>query len=118
MTEPNHGDALGTSIRESVGGRAASWSVDVASRAWTTSRSRQFVMPVAAGWSQLSRAQQIRTVAIAGVVAMLVDRAMTLVRARPTDPLSAVLPIGVLALCVVVGACAEPLARAAERLGR
>jgi hypothetical protein len=57
-------------------------------------------------------------VAITGAVAMLVDRAMTLLRARPSDPLSAVLPIGVLALCVAAAAFAEPLARVSERLGR
>jgi uncharacterized membrane protein (DUF441 family) len=74
--------------------------------------------PFVADWSSLERAQQIRAVAVAVAIAMLVDRAMTLLLRHPADPLSAVLPVSVLAIGVAVAVCAGPLARLSERLDR
>lgn len=114
----NGHDALDAALRESVGGRVASALAAVTSRAWSSSRLRQAIAPAVADWSLLSRAQRIRAVAITIAIAMLVERAMTLLLRRPADPLSAVLPVGVLAVSVAVAACAAPLARLSERLAR
>ena len=111
-------DALDAALCESVGGRVASALAAVTSRAWSSSRLRQMIAPVVADWSSLARAQRIRAAAITVAIAMLVDQAMTLLLRRPADPVSAVLPIGVLAISVAVAVCAEPLARLSERLGR
>jgi len=112
-----HG-GLDAALRESTGGRAASAFADVASRAWASSRVRQIVAPVAVEWSSLARAQRIRAAAIAVAIAMLADRSMTLLLRRPVDPLSGVLPIGVLVTSVVIAVYAGPLARLSERLDR
>jgi hypothetical protein len=118
VTEVNGHDALDTSLRESVGGRAASWIAASASRAWTFSAVRASVAPIATDWSLLSRAQRIRAVALTVAVAMLTERSMRWLLRRPTDPLSAVLPLGVLAASVAVAVSASALARLSERPDR
>lgn len=118
MTNVNGHDALGTALRESLGGRLASALAGVVSRAWASSNVRRAAAPLVADWSSLSRARRIRAAAVAMAVAMLVDRSMTLLLRRPADSLSAVLPVSVLVTSVAIAVCAGPLARLSERLDR
>lgn len=118
MSDSNAPDRLGTALEESWAGRAGSAVVAAAASAWPSSTLRQLTMPLASGWSSLDPAQRIRAVALAVVVAMLVERAMTWLMRRPTDPLSAVLPVTVLVTSVAIGAFAGRLAGVCERLHR
>jgi uncharacterized protein YhdP len=117
-TNVSGSNVLEIAIRESWTGRLASGAVSMAAKAWPSSDLRRCVTPIAAGWTQLSRAQQIRAAAVTIAVAMLVERAMRWLAPRSSDPMSAVLPIGVLVASLAVAALAAPLARLAERLNR
>ena len=114
----NGHDILDTALRDSTGGRVAAVLATVASRAWASSRLKQILAPLVAEWPTLARAQRIRAVAIAVAVAMLVERSLTLLLPRPTDPLSSVLPLTVLVASVVVAVIAGSVAQLVERFGR
>lgn len=116
IPEPRDHDLLDVAIRGSVTGRIASWASDVWSRAWRSSTLGRFVTSRQELWQGLSGAQRIRAIAIAGAVAMIVDRVMAL--AVPAEPLSAVLPSLVLVACTAAAVFAEPLARAVGQLRR
>ena len=109
-------DLLEIAIRESLAGRIASSAALVWSRAWPSSGLGRVLAAIAEVWQGLSSAQRIRAGGIAGAVAMTVDRVMALT--VPAEPLSAVLPSIVLAVCVAVAVFAAPIARTSEQLRR
>jgi hypothetical protein len=116
MPETRDHDLLDVAIRDSITGRIAVSAAGVWSRAWRSSALGAFVASGEELWQGLSGAQRIRAIAIAGAVAMIVDRAMAL--AVPAEPLSAVLPSLVLVACTAAAVFAEPLARAVGQLRR
>jgi len=115
-SEPREHDLLDVAIRDSTAGRMAASAADAWSRAWRWSALGAFMASRDQLWQGLSGAQRIRAIAIAGAVAMIVDRVMAL--AVPAEPLSAVLPSLVLVACTAAAVFAEPLARAVGQLRR
>jgi hypothetical protein len=111
-------DVLERSILDSAGGRVASSWAGRLRRAWASSAVRRLWMRAADEWTLLTLSARIRTVAVAIAAAMLADRAMLWLSPRPADPLSALLPLGVLAASVVAAASSDALARGCERLRR
>jgi hypothetical protein len=114
--EPREHDLLDVAIRDSITGRIVASAAGFWSRAWRWSALGVFVASWGELWQRLSGAQRIRAVAIAGAVAMIVDRGMAL--AVPAEPLSAVLPSLVLVACTAAAVFAEPLARSVGQLRR
>ena len=116
MPETRDHDLLDAAIRDSITGRIAVSAAGVWSRAWRSSALGAFAASGQELWHGLTGAQRVRVIAIAGAVAMIVDRAMAL--AVPAEPLSAVLPSLVLVACTAAAVFAEPLARAVGQLRR
>jgi hypothetical protein len=110
------GDVLDRALRASIGGRLVSAGAAAVSSAWTTSVSRSYLSASRDGWRALAPVTRVRTLALAGIIAVVVHRAMS--RLGPPEPLGAVVPALVLVACGLTALCAGPIARVSERLGR
>jgi hypothetical protein len=106
-------DLFDLAIRGSAGGRIISRAAAATSAAWSTSVSRRGVTAAAERWSELTPPTRIRMAALAGAVAVAVQRAMSWL--GPAEPLGAVLPSIVLGACAVAAAMAGPIATMSER---
>ena len=111
-------DPLERSLIESAVGRAASASGASLRRAWDDSRLRRLRDGLAGEYRLATPTVRIRLVAIVFAIAMITDRAMSLLSPRPADPLASALPLGVLVVSVVAAYFSGALARSAGRLRR
>jgi hypothetical protein len=109
-------DLLDLAIRGSLGGRIVSALADSTARAWVRSSSRRAVSMAVANWQALEPPQQVRAVASAGAIAIVVHGTMALL--GPAEPLGEVLPALALVACALAWAFAAPIASEWERLRR
>lgn len=111
-------DPLERSMLESTVGRAASALAASWRRAWDASRLRRFRDRLVDEYCTATPAVRIRLVSIVFAIAMITDRAMSLLSRQPADPLASVLPLSVLAGSVAAAYFSDALARSAGRLRR
>jgi hypothetical protein len=109
-------DPLEASILDSTAGRALSGAAGRLRRAWAASTVRRFSTAAAVQWVTWTASTRIRAVAVAIAVAMITDRTMQLFARQPADPLSAALPVSVLAVSIVVAVFSGAVARVREHL--
>lgn len=119
MNERTHeADRLEAALLDSAAGRALSAAAGILRRAWASSATRRVSTSALERWSALAPGVRIRAVAIAIASAMITDRAAQLLSGRPADPLSASVPVVVLAIAIVAAVCSEALARVYARVRR